>query len=173
MARPKKEVPEGVARFDVINDFVLENEDKLKRVIYGEPARTGQSAGGLIEKYKELELIPPDEVLAHYDKLGGYITKGIGGGQRVKIKNGAFWDGRKKQPRGERIVTKDKEGKEKVDFKFKPEVIYVFKVGGNFIEVDDPKKLAQSITSVESAIAEDRAKNDAKKARARAKRLTK
>src|SRR3990167_3287450 len=108
MARPKTDV-EGVARFDNIDGFILENEDKLKRAIEGEPARTGQSTGGLLEKYKEIELIPPNEVLAQYDKLGGYITKGIGGDQRVKVKNGAFWDRKKKQPRGEWNVKKDKE----------------------------------------------------------------
>ena len=150
-----KEVKEGIAIFDVIDGYVLENEEKLRRVIEGEPARSGQSTGGLLEKYVELELIPPAEVLAHYDKLGGYITKGIGGEQRVKVKNGAFWDSRKKIPRE------------------KPEIMYIFRVGGNFIEVDDPAKLAQAISKVENAVAENQAKNAAKKARAKAKRLTK
>ena len=81
MAKETKK--EGIARFDVIDGFVLENEDKLRRAIEGEPARSGQSTGGLLEKYVELELIPEMEVLAHYDKLGRYITKGIGGGDRV------------------------------------------------------------------------------------------
>lgn len=151
----KKEVKEGIARFDIIDGFVLENEDKLRRVIEGEPARSGQSTGGLLEKYQELELIPEMEVLAHYDKLGGYITKGIGGGERVKVKNGAFWNTRKKAP------------------KEKPEIMFVFKVGGNFIEVDDPAKLAQAITKVENAVAEDAKKNQEKRERAKRKRLTK
>ncbi len=151
----KEVVKEGFAIFDVIDGFVLENEDKLRRAIEGEPARSGQSTGGLLEKYKELELIPEAEVLAHYDKLGGYITKGIGGGERVKVKNGAFWDTRKKQPRE------------------KPEIMFVFKIGGNFIEVDDPSKLAQAITKVENAVAEDAKKNQEKRERAKRKRLTK
>lgn len=151
----KEKAKEGIAKFDVIDGFVLENEDKLRRAIEGEPARSGQSTGGLLEKYKELELIPPAEVLAHYDKLGGYITKGIGGGERVKVKNGAFWDIRKKVPRE------------------KPEIMYVFKVGGNFIEVDDPAKLAQAIQKVENAVAEDAKKNQEKRERAKRKRLTK
>lgn len=151
----KEKAKEGIAKFDVIDGFVLENEDKLRRAIEGEPARSGQSTGGLLEKYKELELIPPVEVLAHYDKLGGYITKGIGGGERVKVKNGAFWDIRKKVPRE------------------KPEIMYVFKVGGNFIEVDDPAKLAQAIQKVENAVAEDAKKNQEKRERAKRKRLTK
>ena len=154
MARPKKEV-EGIARFDNVDGFILENEDKLKRAIEGEPARSGQPTGGLLEKYKELELIPPNEVLAHYDKLGGYITKGIGGDQRVKVKNGSFWDGKKKIPRE------------------KPEVMYIFRVGGNFIEVEDPKDLAKAITKVENAMAEDAKKNQERRERARRKRLTK
>ena len=150
-----KEVKEGIAIFDVIDGFVLENEDKLRRAIEGEPARSGQPTGGLLEKYVELEKIPPQEVLAHYDKLGGYITKGIGGGQRVKVKNGAFWDARKKIPRE------------------RPEIMFVFKVGGNFIEVDDPAKLAQAISKVENAVAEDAKKNQEKRERAKRKRLTK
>lgn len=150
-----KEVKEGFARFDVIDGFVLENEDKLRRAIEGEPARSGQPTGGLLEKYVELEAIPEMEVLAHYDKLGGYITKGIGGGQRVKVKNGAFWDVRKKVP------------------KEKPEIMFVFKIGSNFIEVDDPAKLAQAITRVENAVAEDAKKNQEKRERAKRKRLTK
>ena len=164
---------EGIAKFDVIDGFVLENEEKLKRAIEGEPARSGQPVGGLLEKYGELENIPPQEVLAHYDKLGGYISKGIGGDTRVKIKNGAFWDRKKKRPRGEAIVKKDKEGNEKTTFAYKPQIMYVFKVGGNFVEVEDPSDLAKAITKVENAVAENAKKNQEKRERARKRKITK
>ena len=146
--------PQGMARFDVINGFVLENADKLERVIYGEPARSGQATGGLIDSYPDIEDIPLELVLAHYDKIGGYITKGVGGDERVKVKNGSFWDIRKHKPREN------------------SEILYMFNIGGNFIEVDDPAQLAQAITKVDKMVAAEKQRSDNRRARARAKKLT-
>lgn len=163
--RPRKEEKvEGIAQFDVIDGFVLENPDKLQRVIEGEVRRAGVPEGGLLAKYGELENIPKEEVIAHYDKLAGYITKSVGGANRVKVKRGAFWDFKKKRPRGE-----PKEG----GFDYKPEIRYLFKVGGEAIEVDDPSKLAQAVTTLESARSEKERANEARKERAKRKRLTK
>lgn len=93
-------------KFQLIDGFRLENSDKLERVVSGNMGRGGVLEGGLGEN-AELEL-----VLAHYDKLGGYITKDGAG-----IKIGSFWDFKAKAPR-------------KV-----PEVVYVFNVGGDRVEV--------------------------------------
>ena len=51
--------------------------------------------------------------------------------------------------------------------------MYIFRVGGNFIEVEDPKDLAVAITKVENAVAEDAKKNQEKRERARRKKITK
>lgn len=169
MGRPKKEQVEGIAQFDIIDGFVLENQDKLQRAIEGEVRRAGVPEGGLLQKYGELENIPKEEVIAHYDKLAGYITKSVGGANRVKVARGSFWDFKKKRPRGEEVT--DKDGNKK--FVFKPEVRYLFKVGGETIEVDDPSKLAQAVTTLETVKAEADRANEARRERARRKRLTK
>lgn len=65
----------------VYNGFVLENEEKLKRVIYGSMGREGKNVGGIGEGAEA------GEVLAAYDRLGGLITKG-----GYKVQMGAFWD---------------------------------------------------------------------------------
>lgn len=145
----KKKETEFIGGFDVIDGFVLENADKLERVINGDVKRAGVPEGGLGEK------ADPKLVLAHYDKLGGLITKDVGGDRRVKIKNGAFWDVKKKAPRVE------------------PEIMYLFRIGGDEIEVDNPSNLASAVTTLSSAIAEKEAVAREKRERAKRKRLTK
>lgn len=158
MARPKNIATEekaslqeegGIERFDVIDGFVLENADKLERVVFGEVKRAGYPEGGLGEN------ADPALVLAHYDKLAGYITKDVGGNRRVKIKTGSFWNFKKHEPHKE------------------PQVLYLFPVNGTVVEVDDPSKLAQAVTTVNMAIAEKEAKNQERRERARRKSLIK
>lgn len=140
---------EGDAKFDVIDGFVLENADKLERVIHGEVKRAGTPEGGLGEDAE------PSLVLAHYDRLAGYITKSVGGAERVKVKTGSFWDFKKKIPRE------------------KPEITYLFRVGGDLVEVDDPANLAQAMTTLQSAVSEKEKKNQERKERAKRKSLVK
>lgn len=150
-----KFVPESIEDFDVIDGFVLENHDKLQRAIEGEVKRAGVMEGGLIDKYGDLSKIPPYEVLAAYDRLAGLITQNVGGSGRVRVKTGSFWDFRKKCARE------------------KPELMYIFNVGGTMVEVDDPSHLAAAVTTVENALSDKDRKNAERRARAKAKSLTK
>ena len=139
----------GIERFDVIDGFVLENSSKLERVVFGDVKRAGVPEGGLGEE------AAPMLVLAHYDKIGGLITKDVGGDKRVKIKNGAFWDIRKKCPREVPVIR------------------YMFKVAGEEIEVDDPSNLAKAVTMVETALSEKEENNRARRERAKKRSLIK
>lgn len=152
-----EETPENrdISDFDVIDGFVLENPDKLQRVIEGEVGSRGVAQGGLLEKYGELSKIPPAEVLAYYDKIGGLVTKDIGSDIRVKIKTGSFWDTRARAPR------------------VKPKVVYLFMVSGDMVEVDDPSKLAHAITTINTTKAEQERKNEERKQRAKRKSIVK
>ena len=123
-----------------VNGFVMENQDKVDRVKLGNMGRAGTLEGGLGEDAK------PELVLAHYDKLAGYITK-----DGIKIKTGSFWDFTKKKPRE------------------KPELMYIFNVGGEKIEVADPKDLAKAVGMVEKAVAEKEQKVKEKKAKSKFK----
>ena len=149
----KKEIEEtelqGDAKFDVIDGFVLENADKLERVIHGDVKRAGVPEGGLGED------ADPKLVLAHYDRLAGYITKSTGGAQRVKIKTGSFWDFKNKRPHAE------------------PKIMYIFRVAGENIEVNDPANLAAAVTTIQSAVDEKSTKNEERRARAKRKSLIK
>lgn len=107
-------------KFAVINGFQLENEEKLNRVVNGVVGRAGVPQGGLGVDAK------PELVLAHYDKLAGYITK-----DGVKIKTGSFWDFKAQKPRTE------------------PDIKFIFNVGGDKVEVDDPKNLAEAISTLQ------------------------
>lgn len=70
-------------------NYLLVNNDKLNRAIFGNVGRGGQMEGGVGEK------ATPELVIAEYDKLGGLIlTKG-----GEKVENGSFWDFIKKIPR--------------------------------------------------------------------------
>jgi hypothetical protein len=126
-----------------VNGFVMENADKLSRVIFGEVRRAGVMEGGLGVDEAEKN---PSLVLAHYDKLAGRITK-----DGVKIKMGSFWDFKLKQPRKE------------------PQVMFVFNIGGEFVEVDDPKNLAEAISTVEKVKAKKEVKFKEAKAKSKFK----
>lgn len=116
-------------KFAVINGFQLENEDKLRRVVYGTVNRAGVQDGGLGED------ADPALVLATYDKLAGYITK-----DGTKIKTGSFYDFKLRAPRAT------------------PEVMYIFNVGGDRVEVADPKHLSEAVQTIEKAKASKKRK---------------
>ena len=132
-------------QFTNIDGFVLENPDKVERVVYGEMGRGGVLTGGLGIEVAEKD---PSLVLAHYDKLAGYITK-----DGIKIKTGSFWD----FTRGANKPRKESS------------VMFIFNVGGENVEVDDPKNLAQAINTVNKAVKEREEKVKAKVAKSKFK----
>jgi len=127
-------------KFSVVNGFTLENSDKLERVVSGNMGRGGVLEGGLGEGAE------PELVLAHYDKLAGHITK-----DGTKVRPGSFWDFKAKAPR-------------KV-----PEVMYVFNIAGETIEVDEPANLSKAIKEVETARVEKEKKVKEKKSKSKFK----
>lgn len=129
--------------FKHIEGFVLENEDKIERVIMGDMGRSGSLEGGIGEEESREN---PSLVLARYDRLAGFITK-----DDVKIKTGSFWDFKKKAPRE------------------KPEIMFIFNVGGENVEVDDPKNLAKAISTVQKAVTEKEEKIKERKAKSKFK----
>ena len=136
-----------------VNGFEMTNPDKLTRVVFGNMGRGGVLEGGLgIDKAQE----DPELVLAHYDKLAGNIQK-----EGVKIKLGSFWDFKLKQPR----MTKDAKGK----VKYTPEIMYLFNIGGDKVEVDDPKNLANAISTLEKVRSGKEEKFKAKKVKSKFK----
>lgn len=109
-------------KFQNINGFQIENADKLERVIFGTVGRAGEQVGGLGLDAE------PEIVLANYDKLAGFITK-----DGVKVKTGSFWDFKLKAPRTT------------------PEVMFIFNIGGDNVEVDNPSNLHKAIEVVGKA----------------------
>lgn len=68
-----------------LKGYVIQNDGKFKRAVYGSPSALGTLSGGVGENATE------EEKLAAYDKLGGLIkTK-----NDRKIKTGCFWDFKK------------------------------------------------------------------------------
>ena len=109
-----------------IGQFTLENEEKIDRAINGTPGRGGVAQGGVGKDAK------PEAILAEYDRLGGYITKG-----GRKIKSGSFYDFKNRKPRVE------------------PEVVYELRdLDGNKVELKEGEDVP-----VEVIAAEKRAKN--------------
>lgn len=125
-------------QFTNIDGYVLQNAEKLERVIFGNMGRGGVLEGGLGLEQAEKN---PSLVLAHYDKLAGYITK-----DGIKIKTGSFWD-------FTRGVNKPRK---------EPEIMYVFNIGGEKVEVDNPQNLSQAINTVQKAVKEKEEKVKAK-----------
>jgi len=96
-----------------IRQFVLENSEKVHRAIEGTPGRGGLAVGGVGKEAK------PEEILAEYDRLGGYITKG-----GRKIKTGSFWDFKQNKARS------------------KPEVVYELRdLDGNKVELKEGEEV--------------------------------
>lgn len=130
--------------YTIIDGFKLENPDKVERAVHGDMGRNGALEGGLGD---EVASKNPSLVLARYDKLAGYITK-----DGIKIKTGSFWDFKAKAPRKE------------------PEVMYIFNVGGDRVEVDDPKNLSDAIRKVETIRTEAEEKVKVKKSKSKFKK---
>ena len=89
--KPKKVIQEATEN----GDYLLANRDKLNRVIFGVTDSHGNLIGGIGEK------APQEEILAHYDRLGGLITTRDG----QKVEMGSFWDFEAKKARKEPLVS--------------------------------------------------------------------
>lgn len=127
-------------KFDIIDGFVLENADKLERVVMGDMQRNGM-VGGVGED------ADPALVLARYDRIAGLITK-----DGTRVKTGSFWDFKANTPRET------------------PEITFVYNIGGDTVEVADPAELGKAIQTLETARNKKADEFQAKKARAKAKR---
>jgi len=76
-----------------VNGFILANEDKVNRAIYGYKTDKGSLIPGVGEDAS------PEQILSEYDRLGGFITK-----DGEKVKNGSFYDYQAKKTRTEPLV---------------------------------------------------------------------
>lgn len=70
-----------------INGYSLINGEKYDRVINGSMGRNNEMINALGVDAS------PEDVIAHYDKLGGLIRKG-----KHTVKMGSFWDFKKRAP---------------------------------------------------------------------------
>ncbi len=113
MAKNKNEVIKDLPPIEY-GEFLLVNREKLDRVILGTVAREGQMTGGLGEN------APIEQILAYYDKLAGLITDKNG----QKLKNGCFWDFKKKYPKETpEIVYRDNVSTSKTNIKVNVEEV--------------------------------------------------
>ena len=113
------------------------NEEKVQRVIEGQTNAQGEMVDGLGADAIEND---PMAVIAAYDKLGGLIK----GKEGAKVKTGSFYDFKKKAPRKE------------------PEVVYVFRVNGEDVEMAEGAPLPLEVKAAKMAD-EVKAKRAAKK----------
>ena len=109
-----------------IGQYKLHNNEKINRAISGVDfvTKNGTEHSGGIPldeegKYKKADL------LAEYDKLGGYITK-----DGNSIKKGSFYDFKGKKP---------------LD---KPEITFTYNVNGEFIDVKEGEKTPGIVEAV-------------------------
>lgn len=102
-----------------IGEFILANPEKVNRAIHGMTSRGGGLVGGVGEgEGAEWEA----KLIAEYDRLGGLITK-----DNAKVKTGCFYDFDAKKPVA------------------KPNVILLFRVNGDEVEVPDGEPLPLAV----------------------------
>lgn len=134
-----------------IKEFTLPNEEKLHRAIYGSLNREGREEGGLLSQLhvEDVKDVPGDAILAEYDKLGGLILKG-----KYKVKLGSFYDFKNRCPRK------------------KPEVLLVFRVEGENVELPADEPIPLEIQASE-IVRERKAKKNVAEAVAKEKKVKK
>lgn len=113
-----------------IDGYKLENHVKVERAINGTPLSGGGVQGGVGED---------GNILAEYDKLGGYITK-----NGRKVKTGSFFNFEKQEARK------------------KPEVFFVVKVGDEVVEVAEGEPLPIEVQAAEILESKKKAKKGKK-----------
>jgi len=104
-----------------LKGYVIQNDSKFQRAVYGSPNGHGEMSGGVGEKATE------GEKLAAYDRLGGLI---LSGGR--KIKSGSFWDFKKKK---------------RVE---KPKPVLQIRVDGELFEYPEGKELPLEVKAKET-----------------------
>lgn len=104
-----------------LKGYVIQNDGKYNRAVYGSPNARGEMFGGVGENATE------DEKLAAYDRLGGLI---LSNGR--KIKNGTFWDFKTKK-----IVEN-------------PQPIIQIRVDGELFEYPQGKELPMEVVAKET-----------------------
>lgn len=104
-----------------IKGYIIQNDGKYQRAVYGSPNARGEMSGGVGEKATD------EEKLAAYDKLGGLI---LFNGR--KIKTGTFWDFQKNK-----IVEN-------------PEPIVQIRVDGELFEYPQGKELPMEVVAKET-----------------------
>lgn len=104
-----------------VGEFELVNDEKINRALNGSVTKNGVPQGGLLRKHgtNNPDDVPPTELLAEYDRLGGLILKD---GNKLKI--GCFYNFTLKQP---------------LD---KPVVIFVERIDGEEVELDESEARA-------------------------------
>lgn len=107
-----------------VKGYQLLNAEKVERALFGQPVNGG-TKGGIA---KEDGSYDDDALLAEYDRTGGLIRKN---GDRVKT--GSFYDFKKKAPRE------------------KPEIVFVFNVNRQEIEVKAGKPVPGIVQAVKEA----------------------
>lgn len=111
----KKE--EGDKKVLKVKGFTLVNPEKVDRAIFGAVNGEGNYVGGIVSD-RDTGEYAPEALLAEYDRLGGLILK-----RKDKVKTGSFYNFKTKQPRRE------------------PEIVFVYRVNGQMVEVPDGKEL--------------------------------
>ncbi len=113
-----------------INEFILQNDEKVNRAIHGVSTRAGVTKGGVGEEPKDEKDVPAWQkaVIAEYDRLGGLILK-----DNAKVKTGCFYDFEKKQP---------------ID---KPQIVVIYRVNDKDIEVKDGEPLPLAVRAAKQA----------------------
>jgi hypothetical protein len=104
-----------------LKGYVIQNDSKYQRAVYGSPNAHGEMTGGVGEKATE------GEKLAAYDRLGGLI---LSGGRKIKM--GTFWDFKKNK---------------RVE---KPEPIVQIRVDGELFEYPEGKELPLEVKAKET-----------------------
>ena len=106
-----------------VKGYVLVNPEKVDRAINGTQTGNGTKLGGVV---KEDGSYDESALLAEYDKIGGLIRDEEG--NQVKI--GSFYDFKNKKPRA------------------KPEVVLLFNVNGEVVEVPEGGKVPKIVEAV-------------------------
>ena len=105
-----------------VKGFLLVNDEKIERALNGSPMQDGTRKGGVI---KEDGSYDDDALLAEYDKMGGLIKKG-----NDKLKIGCFYNFKLRKP------------------KVEPEIVFVFRVNGQTVEVPAGVELPGEVKAV-------------------------
>jgi len=106
-----------------IKGYILVNEDKVRRAIFGTMNKYSEMAGGVGEDAS-------DELkLAAYDRIGGLIRNKDG----EKVKNGCFCDYNESRKKRTAVPVKE------------PKVILEFRVGDQIVEVPENEEVPMDV----------------------------